>query len=468
MKFKIYVPGYNYAVLIYNSLLDKVFIVVGHRNYMPNMENAKEGEKIEIVLIGNKTKVSGVVYPSNDKKVIVLKMDSGYNVGFDVKKIKSIRKLGWNRKKKEEDKKDIKIKKGLPTIAILQVGGTIVSKIDYSSGGVITKLSPGELIDMMPEIREIANVSYRKILDIMSEDIRFGHYNLIAKEVEKEIKKGVKGVIITHGTDTMHMTAAALSFIMHNVPIPVLLVGAQRSGDRGSSDGIINMICAAHFIAKSGLRGVGICMHKGMDDDRCVIIPGVKARKMHTSRRDAFRVINGKNAAEVTKEGKIEVAGGWHKSEGSMDARYLKENLKVGILKAHTNMFPENISCFKGYKGLVLEGTGLGHFPGRSYDKISQGNTKIRNELKKLIKNGCVVVLTSQCIFGRVNMNVYTPGRELMEMGIIPGEDMTTETAFIKLAWLLSNFKAKEAGEMMGKNLRGEISSRTEVERDFL
>jgi glutamyl-tRNA(Gln) amidotransferase subunit D len=347
------------------------------------------------------------------------------------------------------------------------VGGTIVNKVDYSTGAVATKISPEEFLERVPGLEGVANIEYRKIANIASEDLRFGHYNLIAREVMKEVERGAKGVVITHGTDTMHFTSAAMSFILGGIKAPVILVGAQRSGDRGSSDGIMNLACAVNFIVKSEFNGVGICMHKDMGDEACVILPGVKARKMHTSRRDAFRAINSEPIAEVSREGKVSIIGGW-KGGGEEKARWFKEGIKVGIVRAHTNLFPENISCFKGYKGLILEGTGLGHFPAKKYDKESSINAKIGEEIESLAREGCVVGITSQCVFGRVNLKVYTPQRELEARGVIGCEDMTTETAFIKLAWLLSNFKPKEAKEKMVENLRGEISQKSEIKKDFL
>ncbi|MBU1203481.1 MAG: Glu-tRNA(Gln) amidotransferase subunit GatD [Nanoarchaeota archaeon] len=433
------------------------------------MRHLKEGSYVEVVSLPDDTKVRGIMIPCSDKKMLILKQDSGYNVGLDKKKIKEVKVLKKNKAEiKVVGSRKIKHNKKLPVVSVLQVGGTIVSKIDYSSGGVIAKMDASEFVNMIPEVGGVVNLRYRKIADIMSEDVRFGHYNLIAKEILKEIKKGVKGVIVTHGTDTLHFTSAALGFILGGVGVPVLLIGAQRSGDRGSSDGVMNLVCATHFIVKSDFKGVGVCMHKNLDDDACVILPGVKCRKMHTSRRDAFKAVNAEVIAEVSRDGVVRIISRWNNEKAAKDVKLFKEGLKVGILRAHTNLFPENVSCFKDYKGLILEGTGLGHFPARSYDASSRINEKIGEEIKKLVDDGCVICLSSQCVFGRVNMNVYTPQRELVEMGVIGCEDMTTETAFVKLAWLLSNFKSEEARNMMTQNLRGEISERSEVEGDFL
>lgn len=424
-------------------------------------------KEVEIKLDSNKTTFKGIIMPSKDKNTLTLKLDSGYNININKKRIKSQKILSNKKDSKKETLMTIPTNKRLSNISILQVGGTIVSKVDYSTGAVIAKMTPKEFLNLVPQLAGIANINYRKILDIMSEDMRFGHYNLIAKEVIKEMKKGVKGVIITHGTDTLAQTSAALSFILQGISIPVLLVGAQRSGDRGSSDSTLNLVCASHFISKSDFKGVGICMHKSMDDNTCFILDGTRARKMHTSRRDAFKPINSEPIAEVTEDGKINLLKE-QENKKTFTPLFFKDNLKIGMLKSHNNLYPENISCFKDYKGLILEGTGLGHFPAKSYDKISNINQKIGEEIKKLSKKGCIIALSSQCIFGRVNMNVYTPQKELQEKGIISSGDMHPETAFIKLAWLLSNFPQKKAKEMFAQNLIGELSPRQELQEEFM
>jgi len=238
--------------------------------------------------------------------------------------------------------------------------------------------------------------------------------------------------------------------MLENLPLPVILVGAQRSSDRGSSDAYLNLISAVRFIAETDFSGVAICMHENKNDENCLISPACKTRKLHSSTRDAFKPVNAKPVARIGE--KIEFLSEYLKKDKNRKLN-LKTRLeeRVGILKIHPNMQPEEISCFKNYKGLVIEGTGLGHAP------VSNGNEEVFEALKKLSKT-CVIVMTSQTIFGRVNMNVYSTGRKLQEIGIISGKDMLTETAFIKLAWLLGNYSQKETRKLVTKNLRGEIS----------
>ncbi|MCG2717443.1 MAG: Glu-tRNA(Gln) amidotransferase subunit GatD, partial [Nanoarchaeota archaeon] len=315
-----------------------------------------------------------------------------------------------------------------------------------------------------PEIKNIANIESRFVRQMMSDDMRFAHYNVIAKEIERELKKGTDGIIITQGTDTMHYTASALSFILEGLPIPVILVGSQRSSDRGSSDAAMNLISACKFIAETDFADVAICMHKNMNDKKCLILPATKTRKLHTSRRDAFRPVNTQPWAEIDYDtGKIFFVNKNHKKreKRQLKIKPIKPNLKIGLLKVHVNLYAKEIEVFKGFDGLVIEGTGLGHMPITKSDEFTGENAKIFNAIKKLIKAGTVIVMAPQTIYGRLQMNVYSPARQLQNIGVLGNNsDMTPETTFIKLAWLLSNYKKDEVKEMITKDLRGEISTK--------
>jgi glutamyl-tRNA(Gln) amidotransferase subunit D len=347
-------------------------------------------------------------------------------------------------------------------ISILHTGGTIASKVDKETGGVSAKFSEKDMLKLYPEIKTIANINSRLVANMFSEDMNFNHYNLLAEEIQKEIKKGTEGIVITHGTDTLHYTSAALAFILENLPIPVILVGAQRSSDRGSSDATLNLLCALNFIAQTSFQGVAICMHETMDDNACLILPGTKSRKIHSSRRDAFKSINTKPIARVTKQGNVGFIEKINKVENKkLELKLFDPKIKVGILKTHPNLSVEEVKFYSKFDGLIIEGTGLGHLPINKIDKFT--NEDVLNEIKKL---KIPIVMTSQCIFGRINMNVYSTGRKLLDANVLGNElDMTTETAFIKLAWLLSNHK-EEIPSLIKQNLRGEISSRTSF--DFL
>jgi len=322
---------------------------------------------------------------------------------------------------------------------------------------------------MFPELQQIANIESELVAQMWSDDLRFAHFSLIAQAIEKHVKKGVRGVIIGMGTDNLAVAAAALAFIVEKSPGPIVLVGAQRSSDRGSSDAAMNLICAAEFVTKTDFCGVAICMHESSADNACVILPACKTYKLHASRRDAFKFINAKPLAHIDyKTRKIEFLEKDYPKRAAQLVLKPKMEDKVGLLKIHVNMFPEQFSFFTGYKGLVIEGTGLGHTPGQVPNPQAAIHKKIYPALKKVIDSGCVVVMTTQCLFGGVNMNVYDKGRDLLQLGVIPGKDMLANTALVKLSWLLANYPRKEVPRLLQENLRGEMNERLGYEQEFV
>ncbi len=413
------------------------------------VQAASDGETLE-----------GYIIPNRNEEILMLKLKNGYNAGIEISKIKTIKKSGDGKSVGKAKTIEVKKNPGLPTISILHTGGTIASRVNYQTGGVYASFKVEDFITMFPEITKIANIESVFVSNMMSEDMLFSDYKKIAKAVAEEIKKGAKGVIIGHGTDTLAFTAAALSFILENCTIPVIVVGAQRSTDRGSTDAAENLVCAAEFIARSGFAGVAICMHETSDDKNCVILPACKTRKMHSSRRDAFKAINDSPIARVNFETReIKFLKELPKQGGKFLLKDKMEN-KVALLKTHPEMKPEQFLAFKKMKGLVIEGTGLGHAPVNTKE-----NQKNFLALKQLLKKGVVIAMTTQCLYGRVHPTIYTNLRKLSEAGIIFCEDMLPETAFVKLAWLLGNYKNKEEiKRLMATNLRGEISERTPMD----
>ena len=374
------------------------------------------GDSVEITT-KDKT-FSGIYIESNKKDVVTIKLSSGYNIGVNKKEVKKIKLIKKNKKSNEVKK--IKVKKGLKKISILHTGGTIASTVDYKTGAVSPRFNPDEIINMFPELNEIATINSRLIGNMWSHDFRFIHFNIIAKEVKKEIDNGAKGVIVTLGTDFLHYTSAALAFALENLSVPVLLVGSQRSSDRGGSDAGFNLINAVYFAVHSDMCDVGICMHNSMSDDYCAILPGLKTRKMHTSRRDAFKAINAKPWALVDyRRGEIKYVDKVFNREnkGKLNLKLFNEKLKVGLLKSTINMDAKQFLFFKNYDGVVMEASGLGNLPTSELDKRKEYR-KIFNALKILTKK-TVVVLAAQTIFGRLNMNVYSNQREMQEIGIL-------------------------------------------------
>jgi glutamyl-tRNA(Gln) amidotransferase subunit D len=289
------------------------------------------------------------------------------------------------------------------------------------------------------------------------------HWQIIAREVAKEIKKKVDGIVLMHGTDTLHYTSAALSFMLQDLPVPVVLVGAQRSSDRGSSDNAMNLLSSVLTAAKSDIAEVTVCMHGSMSDDFCFVNPGTKVRKLHSSRRDAFQTVNALPYAKVWwLEKKIEYLREDFVKRGKRTVKLDdKINPNVGIVYIHPGIKPEfieNLANF--YEGIVIAGTGLGHVPTNPFnDKFTRS---LIPSLKKLIDSGIPVVIAPQTIFGRLDMNVYTAGRLLNEIGVIGNYcDWLPETAFVKLMWVLGHTKEmNKIKELMLKNIAGEISER--------
>ncbi len=428
----------------------------------------KEGDLVELEEEGQLFK--GTIIPSTDENRLALKLENGYNVGIAIAKIKSVKKAGSGKKVGKPTVAKVQKKPGLPAITVLHTGGTIASRVDYRTGAVYTSFKPEDLISMFPELGQLANLESRLLANMWSDDLRFAHIGMIAKAVEAEHKKGVEGIIVGMGTDNLAVGAAGLAFALEKCPIPVIMVGAQRSSDRGSSDAAMNLICAANFITKSDFAGVAICMHHSSSDDVCAILPACKTRKLHTSRRDAFKPVNDSEIALVdykTREIKFVKKDYPKKGEGELSVKPNFEE-RVALLKISINMFPEQFEFFakEKFKGLVIEGTGLGQTPGHMPDEITEKAHKgIFPAIKKFVQQGGVAVMTSQCIFGRVQMHVYDKAMDLVGLGVVPGEDMLPETAFVKLAWLLGNYKREDAKKLIPQNLRGEISEITKIEQ---
>jgi len=433
--------------------------------------NIRIGERIEIK--AGKNVYSGILMPRvdlGDTNSIVLKLDSGYNIGIkynDKIRLKPA-KTKTPKKVREEYKAETgkeklhitlpKFSPEKPNIAFIATGGTILSRVEYKTGGVSPIEKPEDLLLTVPGLELIANIKdilvpFRKA----SEDIDYTDWQKLAELVAKEVNNN-EGVIIAHGTDTMHYTSAALSFMLKNLSKPVVLVGAQRSSDRGSSDAAMNLLCSA-YASVSDIAEVGICMHETINDDFCALNRGTRVRKVHTTRRDAFKSFNDYPLARIYPGGRLEILTQNYRprstEETVADTRY---EPKVALLKTYPNSDPEVLYYYvsKGYKGFVIEGTGMGHVPTKALKSWIP-------YIKEIIMDGIPVVITSQTLFGRVNEYVYENLRILYkETGAFYGEDMIPEVALIKLGWVIGHTKSfDQIKKMMSENLAGEITRRT-------
>ncbi|MBI4146388.1 Glu-tRNA(Gln) amidotransferase subunit GatD [Candidatus Woesearchaeota archaeon] len=392
---------------------------------------------------------------SND--ITIIKLKTGYNIGIETKKIKKTTILE-TYKAPLAKKQAAKHNPELPTIAILSTGGTISSRIDYRTGGVYADYTAEDFVNMCPELQQIANIKASKIMSIMSEDATTTDWKTMAEAAVKELSH-VDGIVITHGTDTMHYSAAALSFLIKDLNKPVIITGAQRSIDRGSSDAFMNMVCAVTAAAKWNGAEVAICMHATMNDDYCTLLRGTKVRKMHTSRRDAFHAINDEPLAHVKTNGTIEITNENYRKRNDAKPSVRKISNQVALIQVHPDMDLGIIEYHlkQKIKGIVIAATALGHIP------ITQKS--LGPAIAKAAKAGVTTVLCSQTVYGRVHPYTYTNLRKVsMGLGVTYLADMLPETAYAKLCVALTE---KDPVEFMKQNIAGEYTMR-ELDDSFL
>ena len=423
--------------------------------------NAEVGDVIRVTKNG--ARFEGILIPRSeygDDKHVVLKLRNGYNIGIRVTPTTRLEKIGEGEKPAFSPPPPPKQREGLPKVAIISTGGTIASRVDYRTGAVRPALTANDLYSVVPELAEIGRIETKILFSLFSENITSKHWRKIAEETAKHIAKGAEGIVIAHGTDTMGYTAAALSFALQNLPVPVILVGSQRSADRPSSDAATNLIGAVKAAAYGPFAQVAVAMHADFSDKTILLHKGTKVRKCHTSRRDAFRSVNTKPLAKLELEtGEIVMLTNEFQKRDPKRKLVLKPKFeeKVALVKFYPGMEPSVIDWYvdSGFRGIVFEGTGLGHVSSYCFDSI-----------KRAINKDVIVAMTSQCIWGRVNMNVYNQGRDLLAMGVVPLEDMLPETALVKLMWVLGQTsKLDEAKKLLTKNIAGEFSSRTLPEK---
>lgn len=390
---------------------------------------------------------------SADDWHIVLKLKSGYNLGIVINEFTKMTRLRSAEKPEFKPLPLPDMDKDLPYVSIISTGGTIASRVDYSTGGVRAAISSRDLLSIVPEISKIAFIDADILYSVFSENINSEHWSGIARKVYNKINNGSNGVVITHGTDTMGYSAAALSFALQKLPVPVIFVGSQRSSDRPSSDAAVNLIGSITAAAHAPFAEVVLAMHEDSSDRYVVFHRGTKVRKCHTSARYAFKSINFKPLARFT-HGNIEIINSDFKPRSEKKPELLDNfEKKVTLIKFFPGFDPQIIDWYvdNDYRGMIIEGTGLGHVSTICYESI-----------ERAVKNGLLVGMTSQCIWGRIDMNVYTTGRELIQKGVQPLEDMLPETALVKLMWTLGQTEEIElAKEIMAKNIVGEYFERT-------
>jgi len=398
----------------------------------------------------------GTVLPraeNDDDFHIVMKIITGYNVGIDVNTISSMKETGYKKANYQIPEKEFPFTEGLPGVKLFGTGGTIASRLDYRTGAVIPAFSPGELYGAVPELADICNLETEKVFAVFSENMGPKQYISLAKAIGREIERGVDGIVIGHGTDTLHHTAAALTFMVQNSPIPIVLVGSQRSSDRPSSDAALNLMHAMYAAGHSNIAEVMVCMFGPTSDDYGLLHKGTRVRKMHSSYRSTFRTIGDTPLAMVNRKSVDMIKKEYQHRRKDKDVKILPYfNDNVTMLYYYPGMRPDVIDSLvdAGYKGIVFVGTGLGHVNKELYPAIERAH-----------KKGVHMYMTLQTIWGYVHMFVYDTGRDMMARGIIPAGNMLPETAFIKLGWALGQTDdAEEVKKLMLTPINDEITAR--------
>ncbi len=386
----------------------------------------------EAVIKTTRGNFEGKVLPrseNDDDRHIVLKIATGYNVGIDISTIEDMKEVGFKKANYQIPEQEFPYSKDKPNVKLFGTGGTIASRLDYRTGAVIPAFSPGELYGAVPELADICNLTTEKVFAVFSENMGPEQYKALAVAIGKEIENGIDGIMIGHGTDTLGHTAAALTFMIQNSPVPIVLVGSQRSSDRPSSDAALNLIHSAYAAAHSDLAEVMVCMFGPTSDEYGFLHRGTRVRKMHSSYRSTFRTIGDVPLATV-KWGEVKpIKKDYNPRRKDKKVKilpYFEE--KVSIVYYYPNMQPDIIDSLveNGYKGIIIAGTGLGHVNKPLYDAIERAT-----------KKGVHIYMTVQTLWGYTHMFVYDTGRDLMDKGVIPADNMLPEVAYIKLGWAL-------------------------------
>lgn len=398
----------------------------------------------------------GIVLPrseNDDQRHIVLKLVTGYNIGIAVDTIQDMHELGYKEAHYKIPEREFPFSEDKKNVKLFGTGGTIASRLDYRTGAVIPAFSPGELYGAVPELADICNLTTEKLFAVFSENMGPSQYIALAKAIGEEIKKGIHGIIIGHGTDTMHHTASALSYMVQNSPIPIVMVGSQRSSDRPSSDAALNLIHAAKTASDSDIAEVMVCMFGPTSDEYGLLHRGTRVRKMHSSYRSTFRTLGDIPIAMVDRHKITPLQNTYNRRRNDRDVTITPVfEERVSLIYYYPNMHPDIIDALVdlGYKGIVIAGTGLGHV-----------NKPLYPAIKRASEKGIAIYMTVQTLWGYVHMFVYDTGRDLMSMGIIPAENMLPEVAYIKLGWALGQTSdLKKVREIMLNPCCGDITPR--------
>ena len=454
---------------------------LGHQECMVDAPDVGLRVKATFLTLNGEVEHLGLVLPPTAPKHITIKLDNGYNVSFPNEALHSWDQLDQPAGADPPEYVNPEVDANLPRVRLIHTGGTIASKVDYATGAVEAKFEPQELLDALPELAAIAQLDAVKIGNMFSDDIRPQHWNIMAEACAQAFEEGYRGVVISHGTDTLHITSSALNFAFAGKggrPAgPIVMVGSQRSSDRGSSDATENLLAAVHWAANApaplGSEGDGavVVMHDTSSDGVLAVHSGLGVRKMHSSRRDAYHPINAQPIAKLTltPDGfstdllpwyEAAQQEGTHRSPTSSPALF-ETGQRLAQFVAGPWLHAEHVEAVvnTGVQGVIIHGTGLGHLPIDDPQNDAPENQQLWRSLIRCVNRELPVVIVNQCIHGPVDMNVYSKGRKQQDMGLLGhGVNSTPEATMTKLHWVLS--QGMKVAEAMQENLCGEHRER--------
>ena len=303
-------------------------------------------------------------------------------------------------------------------ILIITTGGTLACV--QNEKGLVPGLSSNDILSYISDITNLYDVDFYELFQLDSANIQPSNWQTMAETIYEKYTS-YDGIVIFHGTDTMAYTASALSFMLLNIPIPVVITGSQLSILNPLADAVENCRCAIHM-AGSGMPGIFLAFNRK-------VILGTRASKVRTTSFHAFESINYPYVGEINSRG-LDIQRSY--IPGPTGSCVLERRLEEKVF-------------------LIKLVPGLGGIPSLS--------SEVMNDLRDVIQKGMIVVVKSQCPYEGSNLSLYETGKAALEVGVFEAYDMSTEAVVTKVMWILGkHWERKKIEEMFYKNLAGEIN----------